>query len=140
MLIFIILLLFWFICSGQFSTFFVISALTSVFLVSFINKKLFSAHYTKITYLVSIPYVIKLLRDMFVSSLRVSKIIWFDLEKVKPCCRFIDTESLDVKDQVIQANSITLTPGTMSLHLKGNKILVHAINIEMFEGNGDKDT
>jgi multicomponent Na+:H+ antiporter subunit E len=35
--------------------------------------------------------------------------------------------------QVIYANSITLTPGTVSIQVEGGEILVHALTTEMAE-------
>ena len=43
--------------------------------------------------------------------------------------------------RVIYANSITLTPGTISVDLKGGEILVHALHAEAAQGveSGDMD-
>ena len=45
----------------------------------------------------------------------------------------IDAKSKNAIDQVIQANTITLTPGTMSMNLENNQILVHAINLKAMD-------
>ena len=44
-------------------------------------------------------------------------------------------------DAIIFANSITLTPGTVSVDIEDDKIIVHALNAELAEGvlNGKMD-
>lgn len=156
MVIFFCLLIFWLICSGQFSLFFAVAASLSILATIVIYKKLFTSSTCSISEVIPEEdavfdrrsyelrnmdmhhspfffyiFIIKLLKEMFISSMKVAKIIWLDYEEIKPYCVLIEVESLDIRDQVIQANSITLTPGTMSLELKDNKILVHAINAKM---------
>lgn len=144
-----LLLLFWFICSGQDSLFFIIAAILSVIFTLVIDRKLFSsfsffssetsAARIEIKYLINLSLkFFLLLKEMFISSLRVGRIIWFDSKKVQPCCILVDAKSANKLEQVIQANAITLTPGTMSLHLDDNKILIHAINSEMLEEYEEK--
>tara|TARA_B100000927_G_scaffold204432_1_gene165842 strand:- start:490 stop:687 length:198 start_codon:yes stop_codon:yes gene_type:complete len=43
--------------------------------------------------------------------------------------------------KVIYANSITLTPGTVSVEIEGNEIIVHALTQELMDGliEGDMD-
>jgi multicomponent Na+:H+ antiporter subunit E len=50
------------------------------------------------------------------------------------------TQRTDV-GKVIYANSITLTPGTVSVEIENDRILVHAITREAAEGleSGDMD-
>ena len=75
-----------------------------------------------------------LLKEMFFSTIMMLKIIWFDCKNVKPACKLVNAQSKDSITQVIQANCITLTPGTMSMDLQNNKILVHAISDEAMQG------
>ncbi len=127
-------LLFWIILSGQFSPFFVGSAILSIGLTIFIDRKLFA-----VSSLFFVPqrawfiFIIKLFKDMLISSFKMMKIIWLNSAEVTPCHMLINAQSKNKNDQVIQANSITLTPGTMTLHLENNQILVHAINSKMLE-------
>lgn len=131
-----LLLLFWFICSGKISLFFVLASVVSLFISLYTYKKL-SFSLTDVQIIKRIRFF-KLLKEMFISSVEVTKIIWFANKKVKPICRVIKAESLDKNQQVIQANWITLTPGTMTLNLQDDKILVHAINQEMLEDNEEQ--
>ncbi|MGG2383203.1 hypothetical protein, partial [Salmonella enterica] len=73
----IILLLFWFLLSGQTSVFFIVSALFSVFAVFFIVRNLFN--YSSWIIGIKIQWVIfilKLLKEIALSTLQVTRIIW----------------------------------------------------------------
>lgn len=136
----IFLLLLWVILSGQGSLFFIISAILSVTITILIDKKLFSLSPLWIggnwRWLI---FLANLLKEMLISTIIVLKIIWLNPRGVNPVTINIDTKSKDNIAQVVQANCITLTPGTMSMELKKGQILVHAINQEAAQGiYGDK--
>ncbi len=76
-----------------------------------------------------------LMWEIVKSNIDVTKIILSPKMKLR---RNLIEVSADQKSQigkVILANSITLTPGTVSVHLKDDRILVHALS---FEG-GEED-
>lgn len=71
-----------------------------------------------------------LAKEIVRSNLAVAKII---LSPVMPLRRNLISVPADQKSaigRVILANSITLTPGTVSVRLEGNEILVHGLSIE----------
>lgn len=80
-----------------------------------------------------IKYVLWLIKEIINSSICVSKIAWSRniaiYPSIKPIISLQDTE-LGV---VIYANSISLTPGTVTLSTDGNKLLVHALDIKFME-------
>lgn len=130
----ILLLLFWIILSAEISMFFVVSAILAVAMAIFIDKKLFFISPLWIGIKWSwIVFIGSLLKEMFISSIKLIKIIWFSPKQVEPCCISIDAQSEEKTSQAVQANSITLTPGTMAMQLQDGKILVHAINTEMMQ-------
>ena len=127
----ILLMLFWLILSGQFAVFFLIAAAFSVIAIILIDKKLF----VNSPVLVGIKYswlvfTYILLKEIFLSTLNVLKFIWLKPKAITPCYGWLEVKSKDPISQIIYANSITLTPGTMTMDLKDNKILVHALNLE----------
>ena len=127
----ILLMLFWFILSGQIAAFFLIAAAFSVIAIILIDKKLF----VNSPLLVGIKYswlvfTYILLKEIFLSTLNVLKFIWFNPKAITLCYGWLDVQSKEPISQIIYANSITLTPGTMTMDLKDNKILVHALNLE----------
>jgi multicomponent Na+:H+ antiporter subunit E len=130
----ILLLLFWFILSGQISAFFIIAGFISLALTVYCDRKLFN---DKISLFIGIKkewliYLLILFKEMIKSSIIVTRVIWFSSE-VRPVWGTVNAQSSDPLIQVIQANSITLTPGTMSMDLSEGKILVHAISKETMD-------
>ncbi len=130
----IALLLFWGILSGQTAVFFLITAILSVLLTIIIDRNLFSGSISLKLNRHSFIFIINLMKEMFLSSIMMMKLIWLKPNEVQSCYALIDAESKDSTGQVIQANAITLTPGTMSMNLDNNKILVHAINLKAMQG------
>lgn len=78
-----------------------------------------------------IRYILWLLLEVVKSSMMVTKIIWgFKAAKPKASNVKISLDS-DVQ-KVVMANSITLTPGTISILLGEKEILVHGVLPESF--------
>ena len=61
--------------------------------------------------------------------------------KLQPTVRRVKSTQKTRVGQVIFANSITLTPGTVSINLWNGEIRIHALTKETAEllGNGDMD-
>ena len=121
----IILLLFWFILSSELSAFFIVAACLCAFSVTFIDKKLF----TKLPFKPSLKHLfgfLSLLKDMLISGFYVAKIIFFN-KKIISSSEWINIPKMSEFAKVAKANAITLTPGTMSMDIKNDQILVHSI-------------
>ena len=81
----------------------------------------------------TIFYCLWLLKEIVMSALAVSRIAWrkhiilqHSLEPIKT----IQTSDIGT---LVYANSITLTPGTVTLSTEDNKLLVHALDIKFME-------
>lgn len=72
-------------------------------------------------------YIFWLLKEIAQSSLYVTKLIWSIKPNIKPTIVEINTNLNELGKIVIYANSITLTPGTLSIDIIDNKILVHSL-------------
>ena len=59
--------------------------------------------------------------------------------EVEPCLVRIHTKLRTNAARVALANSITLTPGTVTVALEGDELLVHALNRKMAEGLADSE-
>ena len=121
----VFILVFWLILSNQFSSFFIIAAIASSLLVTLVNRKIFSPLEFHFKYR-QLWRILNLFKDMLYSSCSVAKIIWLN----KPITSSIKWQKIPktgIAEQVAIANAITLTPGTMSMGLKDNKILIHEI-------------
>jgi multicomponent Na+:H+ antiporter subunit E len=75
----------------------------------------------------SFRYFFWLIGQIFLSSTHVTKLIWGKADQVPPALSKISLQSLPDDKKVLYANSITLTPGTLSVDLQDEEITVHAL-------------
>ncbi|MCB1916406.1 MAG: Na+/H+ antiporter subunit E [Rhodocyclaceae bacterium] len=73
------------------------------------------------------------------SALDVSRIIVDPALPISPTMVRVKTSQKTQVGQVTYANSITLTPGTISVAIAGDEILVHALTREGAQGVADGD-
>lgn len=71
-----------------------------------------------------------LAKEIVVSNIAVAKIILAPKMELHRNMVEVDANQKSELGKVILANSITLTPGTVSVNLKDDKILVHALSFE----------
>lgn len=86
-------------------------------------------------------YLIWLAKEIIKANIDVARLVLDPELPISPTLVWVPaTQRTDV-GKVIYANSITLTPGTVSVELEEGKILVHAITREAAEGleSGDMD-
>lgn len=75
-------------------------------------------------------YFLWLLQEIVLSSIAVTKIIWSRHCKIDDVMQFIPIDLEKNISRVLLANSITLTPGTITVFLGKDKILVHSLTKE----------
>ncbi len=71
-----------------------------------------------------------LLKEITMSSLEVMRIVLNPKLPISPTVVYIDAEPEGPVGQVILANSITLTPGTVTLDVFNNRLCVHCLTRE----------
>ncbi len=71
--------------------------------------------------------------EIIKSSISVSKIAWRRNIAIYPSIEPIISAQSTELAVVVYANSITLTPGTVTLSTEDNKLLVHALDINFME-------
>lgn len=86
-------------------------------------------------------YWLWLLKEIFNSAVHVSKVILAKKMPLRPAMLHIKPTQHSEMGHVIFANSITLTPGTITVALENGELLVHALTQETADGltNGDMD-
>ena len=72
-------------------------------------------------------YFLWLSKEIIVSNLLVVKHIWLGNGSISPEFATLKVSQQSDMGKVIYANSITLTPGTVTVELEGDKFLVHAL-------------
>jgi multicomponent Na+:H+ antiporter subunit E len=136
--LFVILLGAWLLNSGHYTPLMLSFAVASCLLVVFLSRRMdivddeaLPVHLLPRT-LAYLPWLVK---EIFMSNLDVA---WRVLSPGRPRIspRVIEAETSQHSDlgRVIYANSITLTPGTVSIRVHGSRITVHAIADEVADG------
>ncbi len=77
-------------------------------------------------------YSLWLIGEIVKSNIDVAKRIWNPKLPITPTVTVLPAEMIDL-GQVIYANSITLTPGTVSIDVQDNRITVHALSRDAAE-------
>lgn len=84
-------------------------------------------------------YFCYLVGEVFKSAWQVIKFIWSPKMEVQPEVTSFHTRLRTDAGKVVLANSITLTPGTITVDIRGNRLLVHCLDESLdsdLEGSG----
>ncbi len=134
----IILVVFWLINSGHFTY-----LLLSLGLISVIGILLIVRHMEKVdgkfepSIILSfrLPfYLFWLLWEIIKSNIDVVVKVWKGKEFISPVVFNVTASQKTDVCKVLYANSITMTPGTITLNIEGNVFEVHALSQEAAEG------
>ncbi|KZZ58537.1 hypothetical protein A3762_07685 [Oleiphilus sp. HI0125] len=77
--------------------------------------------------LAALIYIPWLIYQIFLSSIQVTRLIWTGKTNVSPSIAKLPVSSVPENKKVLYANSITLTPGTLSVDLDEEEVTVHAL-------------
>jgi multicomponent Na+:H+ antiporter subunit E len=136
--LFVILMALWLLLSGHYTTmlieFGVVSSLLVVWLawrMRIVDPEGVPVHLLPRA-LLYIPWIAK---EVFLANVDVAKrILTPGKPNISPELFDVDTTQRSDLGRVLYANSITLTPGTVSIRVHGRKITVHAIAEDVAEG------
>lgn len=79
-------------------------------------------------------YVYILIREIFKANFQVMHLILSSKIEVEPKLIFFKTDLKKETSRVVLANSITLTPGTITVTLEEDEYCVHCLDKELAEG------
>ena len=79
-------------------------------------------------------YGVVLLIEILKANFAIIKLVLAPDIEVEPCLVKVNTPLKTEAARTALANSITLTPGTITVLLEGNELVVHALNREIAEG------
>jgi len=126
---------FWVLLSGYWLTLIVALGIASIALCVFIARRLdivdHEGHPVHLT-LPGLTYFPWLIKEIVMSNIAVAKAILFG--GVRPQVLRVKASQADALGQTIYANSITLTPGTVSISIDDDMITVHAIMDDTADG------
>ncbi|MGI9317936.1 MAG: Na+/H+ antiporter subunit E [bacterium] len=123
---------FWLLLSGFWSNTLLLSlGLASVLFSVYMAWRIRKSYrlYTNWTFLLRLPsYLRWLLYEIYKANIAVIKNIWFpQVHPISPTVKRLPMMQKTKIGKTIFANSITLTPGTVSFDIKEDGVLVHAI-------------
>lgn len=75
----------------------------------------------------SLRYISWLIGQILLSSMEVTKLVW-SKKKLAPAMAALPVSQVPEQHRVLYANSITLTPGTLSIDIDDQMVLVHALD------------
>ena len=89
----------------------------------------------------ALTYFPWLLKEIVVSNLHVARVILARDLPIEPRLFTVRASQSDELGRVTYANSITLTPGTITVDMEGDRLAVHALTANTREGllSGDMD-
>ena len=110
-----------------------LSILLDIFVKKILGIKFSGATFIKFIKLLpdAFIYAIVLLIEITRANLSITKLVLAPEIEVEPCLVKFNTPLKTSAARVALANSITLTPGTITVSLDGNELLVHALNREI---------
>lgn len=132
----ILLSVFWILLSGYFQPLLLGFGVVSVALVVLVLSRMDALDRQSQqlgTGIKSTRYLTWLIGQIFSSSVHVTKLIWGPSRELTPTVAKISAKNVPKDSRVLYANSITLTPGTLSLDLEGDEITVHALQAESID-------
>jgi multicomponent Na+:H+ antiporter subunit E len=121
---------FWFANSGHYTALMVSLGLLSIVLVVLIAHRMDVVdHEAQPLHLtLKLPgYFAWLVKEIIVSNILVVKHIWLGNKSISPVFATITASQKTDMGRVIYANSITLTPGTVTVDIVDEKFMVHAL-------------
>jgi len=132
----IVLFGFWLLLSGHYGALLLILGIVSCVVVVLIAHRMDiidrESHPIHLT--TKIPqYCLWLIWEIVKANITVTKLIWNPQLSINPTVFRVKASQPSELGKVIYANSITLTPGTVSMNVENDEIEVHALTRELAE-------
>lgn len=139
---FITMMAFWFIMSGFFDAIHITFGVISVASVLYVNYQLKSYRYfdddidglQQLRYGRAAYYFFWMIIQIILSGFHVLKVISKPDMPIETAIITFDADLPNVHARMILGNSITLTPGTITVDIKGNQFTVHALDSNSRKG------
>ena len=134
----LILAVFWIINSGHFDFLLLSLGVLSVAIVIVVNQRMTRAggeHHPTIISSPSLPlYIAWLMKEIVKSNMEVIRCIWQREPAIQPQVIKVKASQRSDLFKVLYANSITLTPGTVTIEIEDDEFTVHALTQSSREG------
>jgi len=126
-----LLSIFWLINSGHYTPLLLFFMVVSVLFVSLLCKRmdLVDGESQPLGPTFTFPvYLLWLIKEVVVTNIAVATCVWKGNDTISPRVFKVTADQKTDLGKVIYANSITLTPGTLSIDLEDDVITIHALN------------
>ena len=134
----LILAVFWIINSGHFDLLLLSLGVASVAIVIIVNQLMTRAGDEHLPTIISSPrlplYIAWLLKEIVKSNIEVIRCIWQSKPDIQPQIIKVKVSQQSDLFKVLYANSITLTPGTVTIEIEDDEFTVHALTRSSREG------
>lgn len=140
-----LLAVFWIVNSGHFDFLLLSLGVISIAIVVWLNalmSRVSEGYQPPVILSLRLPlYIAWLFKEIVKSNIEVIRCIWQRKPDIEP--RVVTVKASQQSDlyKVLYANSITMTPGTVTLEVDGDEFTVHALTRSSREGleSGDMD-
>ena len=133
--------LLWIIFNGRITPEIIIAGALISFMLDFFIRKVLRLSLTFNTLIMAarilpdiLLYIVVLLVEIVRANVAITRLVLAPEISVEPCLVKFRTPLRTEAARVALANSITLTPGTITVSLDGNTLLVHALNRDIAQG------
>ena len=135
---------FWLLMSGIYTPLILFLGAISVIFVLYLTKRMDALDEDVFEFKLKrkhFSYWSWLAKEIFKANIDVSKVILSPKMNLSPRLVRVPLSQSNELATVIYANSITLTPGTVSVDIEGDEIIVHALTQGLMDGltEGDMD-
>jgi multicomponent Na+:H+ antiporter subunit E len=121
---------FWLLISGHYNAFMLSLGAASIIAVLYISHRMDVVDHESQPLHLTLKYpsyYAWLIKEIVLANIFVVKHIWLGNKSITPTLKtIIGSQNTDM-GKAIYANSITLTPGTITVNLRGNLFMVHAL-------------
>jgi multicomponent Na+:H+ antiporter subunit E len=125
----VVLAAFWLALSGRYTVLLLALGAASVALVVWISQRMEIVDEEQpIHATASLPrYTVWLVGQVLIAALRVARLVWSPRPALRPVVGRTNAAGMSHLAQTIYANSITLTPGTLSMTVDDESVEVHSL-------------
>ncbi len=136
---YILFLFLWIILNGQVTSEIVVFGIViAAVMYGFVCKFLDYSVETDILLFRKLPYILAyiliLIWEIIKANVSAIRLALSYRNEVDPVIVKFKTDLKSNTSKVVLANSITLTPGTITMELEGDELVVHALDVELIEG------
>lgn len=131
----------WVIFNGRITFEVIIAGVIVSLMLDVFMKKILGIRFTGATFFLIVNlmpqilvYIFVLMIEIIRANFAIIRLVLAPEIEVEPCIVKFNTSLKTEAARTALANSITLTPGTITVSLEGNELLVHALNRDIAHG------